>query len=135
MDTQPRTRDLALFGDNNHNVGQNPNRYSNGLDVYRGGPSGNNDRQVAPMAFSSSIEEMAQRHHSMNKEFDKMANRMMENFGMGKMMKMSKCHSDHNANSRNPFLGDPFANDPFFNDAGFGSIDKMMSKMQLIITK
>lgn len=32
---------------------------------------------------------MMHRHNNMDKEFDKMANRMMGNFGMGKMMKMS----------------------------------------------
>ena len=49
-----------------------------------------NERQVMPRSSGSHIDQMVQRHHNMHKEFDRMANQMMENFGMGQMMKMSK---------------------------------------------
>jgi len=43
-----------------------------------------------------------------------MANQMMENFGMGSMLKKFR---------------DPFANDPFFKEP-FGQIDKMITRMR-----
>jgi len=43
-----------------------------------------------------------------------MANQMMDNFGMGSMLKNFR---------------DPFANDPFFKEP-FGQMDKMISNMR-----
>ena len=81
------------------------------MDPYRGDPFGGDSYGVKPSngmkmdrrqnnemgmmamdggGFGASFDNMIARSQQMHKEMDQMASKMMEGFGMGKMMKMGK---------------------------------------------
>ena len=73
-------------------------------------------------------------HRAAFDDFDRMADRMMSNFGMPKMdMSNNTTISYINLLIVMPSFGrggDPFMNDPFFADSGFGRMDQMMNDMR-----